>query len=210
MSANYREQFESMVRELERNPRVNLINVTFHKPTPASLIDAARNHAGGALPAGMEAFYQSMSGFQLEWEQRAVDDDKHRQLGRGMIDILPLYRIFGEWQGTVWFRDTEGGEQYKSVKPVDFFIEEACAALIQPDGEPMRDEVVYHYLGESIEHTGHSFREWVAKLLAARGYFYWIRTLCAGSQTSPEVRNFRAAMPLLFADYDDALFHPKR
>jgi hypothetical protein len=195
-----------MVRGLETNPRVRLIDVRFHKPSAASLIKTARDHAGGSLPDGMDAFYQCMSGFQLEWRENA----EHGQVARGMIDILPLHRVLSDWRGTLWSPGTGGEEPYKSVKPVDFFVEEACAALIQPEaGQALRDEIVYHYLGESIEHTGHSFKEWIAKLLAARGYFYWIRALCAGSQESPEVQAFRQKMPLIFEDYDDSLFQPK-
>ena len=208
-SSMIRERFEAMVRGLERNPRVTLVDVGFPKPASAPQIEYAKGQAGGALPGGMEEFYRSMNGFRLEWEQRAPEPGRKDEPGRGMIDILPLYRVLGDWEGTVWYRDMEGGEKYRPVRPLDFFVEEACAALVQPDGQPLRDEVVYHYLGESIEHTGHSFREWMDKLLAARGYFYWIRTLCAGSQASPEVLSFRKAMPLIFEDYDDALFQPK-
>ena len=50
----------------------------------------------------------------------------------------------------IWFEGFEGGDTYKNLRPLDFFVPEACAAF-QLDGSPY-PPVVYHYCiaGSSI------------------------------------------------------------
>ena len=205
----YREKFEAMVDILERNPHINITKVKFRNPTKPSFIKWAKESAGGTLPSAMEAFYQSMNGFTLEWEQTLPDVETQGLTGKGFIDIEPLHRVLGDWKDIVWFEQIESSLQFKPLKPVDFFMEEACTCLLQPDGKPIQDEIVYHYLGEYTSHTHHTFEEWIDKLLLSRGYFYWIQTLCSEWQSSPEVKSFREVMPKLFDDYDDTVFQPK-
>ncbi len=67
----------------------------------------------------------------------------------------------------------------------------------------------YHYLGEELCPTGYTFSEYLNLLLKSRGYLYWQTALCAESRGSPEARNFRTNMPVLFSDFEESDFVPK-
>jgi hypothetical protein len=86
------------------------------------------------------------------------------------------------------------------------FVPEARAALIQRDGRPPADSVAYYYIGEELRDTGYTFEEYLERLLASRGFWYWIQTLGPGLEASAEVTGFRQAMPLILPDYDDSHF----
>jgi hypothetical protein len=175
------------------------------------LIDCRRRvkqRTAGALPTGVEDFYRELNGFKLEWEHTVESIKQHDFSDRGFIELLPITDVFQSWEGTTWFSDLESGDAYRPVKPFDYFQPEACAAFYEMPGEPPDERVYYHAFGEMLECTNYSFPEYLERLLASRGYFYWIVTLCSSLQSTREAVIFRRHMPLIFDDYDDALFYP--
>jgi len=205
----FRERFELMTKNLEANRNVNITRLAFGNPASDAEIEQAKKLAGGVLPEGVEGFFREMNGFCLEWEHTIESIKQHNDTDKGFINILQILGVFGDWKNSTWFDDFEGGDKYKPVKPLDYFVPEACAAFYQATGGTPQNTVYYHYFGEYLEDTGYTFLEYIDRLLASRGYFYWIQTLCKGLQGHFEVANFRKNMPLIFDDYNDDLFHPK-
>ncbi|MFD8787382.1 hypothetical protein [Kitasatospora sp. NPDC059599] len=196
-----RTRLDAMIADLERNPRVELLEATVAPPTPPSEIEHAVRLADGRLPAGVEAFYREVGAVRLRW-RHTVPELRHGDLSdQGLVHLLPLGEVFGDWRGVTWHSPED--QEYRRVRPFDMFVPEACAALLPP-----LDSVHYHYFGEELYDTGYSFDAYLDRLLASRGYWYWPQTLCRELQDSTEVTAFRRAMPVLFADYDDALFQP--
>lgn len=203
-----RRRFEAMITALERNERVAINSVAFKDPAHTDEIHSARQAAGGTLPAGVEGFFAEMNGFSLEWEHTIPSIKEHSDADKGLINILPIGEIFTDVPGRTWF-DGSGGDIYRPIKPIDLFTSEACAAFYQPAGQSPEATICFHYFGEGTCKTGYTFVEYVERLLAARGFWYWIQTLCAETQDNPEVAAFRQKMPLIFDDYDDRLFQPR-
>src|ERR1051326_2439329 len=140
---NFKESFRRMVEGLENNPNVRLIEVAFADPAADAEIEQARRLAGGSLPAGVEDFYREMNGFGLQWEHTVEPIKQRTDADRGFINLLPVARVFGDWEGSTWFEGFEGGDKYKPVKPLDQFVPEACAAFFQESGRATdRDHLV--------------------------------------------------------------------
>ena len=202
-----RELLASMVGDLRQNPNIEVLTVEMAEPPSLDDIELARRLAGGELPPGVGDFFGEIGGFRLEW-QHTVAVISHGDLSdHGLVNILPITEIFGDWRGVTWFG--EDTAEFRAVKPFDMFVPEACAAFVKPEGEPPASSVAYHYFGEELHDTGYTFDEYLERLLASRGFWYWIQTLCPGLESSPEVTAFRQAMPQIFTDYDDRLFHPR-
>jgi len=60
--------FEELARDIESNDKVDLQAFRINEPAPPEMIEEAKKLDGGALPAGMEAFYREMNGCKLEWK----------------------------------------------------------------------------------------------------------------------------------------------
>ncbi|WP_329028175.1 hypothetical protein [Streptomyces sp. NBC_01423] len=196
--SNARHRLDALVAELRENPRVELLNHELTDPLPSDRI----GELAEGLPAGVEEFYREVGSFKLEWRSTEGDGTD-----RGVVDILPLDRVLGDWSGITWF---PGGEQeFRPVVPFDFFTPEACAAFERGEDGTFAEEVSYHYFGEELAPTGRTFTEYVDLLIASRGYWYWPKTLCAGYEDSAEVTDFRQNMPRLFPDHDEELFRPR-
>ncbi|MFJ8313245.1 MULTISPECIES: hypothetical protein [unclassified Streptomyces] len=196
-----------MIEEIDQNPDLELIDSEVAAPASEADLAQARRLAHGELPAGLADFYQEVGSLRLEWRHTVADLRKGDLSDQGFINILPVTKVFGDWEGITYFPGQN--EDFRAVKPFDMFVPEACAAFLQkPGGEP-GDTVSYHYFGEELCDTRFTFAEYVERLLAARGYWYWLQTLCPGAEETSEVVAFRAKMPRLFRDYDDSLFHPR-
>ncbi|MEH1926896.1 hypothetical protein [Nostoc sp.] len=207
---NFSKRFELMAENLKANRAIKIMELIFNPPALEAEIEQAKTLAKGVLPAGVESFFREMNGFNLEWEHNVESIKQDNDFDKGFIKILPILDIFGNWKDTTWFEGSEGADEYKPVKPLDYFAPEACAAFYQTTEEIPLNTVYYHYFGEYQEDTRYTFEEYIDRLLASRGYFYWIQTLCKGLQKSNEVAVFRNNMPLIFDDYNDDLFHPKK
>jgi hypothetical protein len=204
MSKIYLRRIQELFQSLQTTPNIVVKNIEIAPPATSEQIGTARWCAEMKLPQGVEDFYLELNGFSLEWESTGSTS------ATGSIQFLPIERIFGNWKETTWFDDFEGGDRFKVVKPFDFFQPEACAAFWQESDKAPQDQVYFHYLGEDLVPTGYSFLEYIDHLIASRGYNYWLLSLCAESQKNPEVKQFREKMPILFPDYSDNLFVPRK
>jgi hypothetical protein len=196
-----------MVADLRGNPNVEVISAELAAPATPADLEVARDLAGGELPAGTADFFGELNGFRLEWRHTVAAISKGDLSDRGLVNILPVTEIFGDWRGVTWFGPDD--DEFRAVKPLDMFVPEACAAFVQPEGQPPAASIAYHYFGEECRDTGYTFDEYLERLLASRGFWYWIQALCPGLESSAEVTAFRQAMPQIFTDYDDELFHPQ-
>jgi hypothetical protein len=206
-----------VVLEVEAHPLLALERAAFGPPaTPSALAEAAER-AGGALPEGMEALYSLADGFSLAWQLDAQaiyaagdpalvaafgEELEAVAAGRrdpfGLIELLPLSRVFGDWKDVVWF-DFDGDDTYRRVKPFDFFVAEACAALYPVPGEA--PGVYFH--SRAATPTGYSFAEYIELLSMSRGFWYWQKSLLGW--VHPEAPFFRA-MPRLFPGFEPERF----
>ncbi|HYH86042.1 MAG TPA: hypothetical protein VEX60_11360 [Pyrinomonadaceae bacterium] len=207
MGQTFLPRFQQMVAELREHPQINVTEVRIASAASREEVEAAKRMAEGRLPEGMEDFYLEMNGFLLEWEHKQEELRRGAEINRGSVEILPIGEVLKGWQGVTWF-EFEGGERFKSVKPLDFFAPEACAALVHSESKGFASTVHYHYLGEFLCNTGYSFTQFIDRLLNARGFWYWIETLCPDTQQSPEAQNFLQQMPSLFEDFQPTLFQP--
>jgi hypothetical protein len=169
-------------------------------------MDQARQLAGGRFPAGVEAFYRELNGFELEWQLK----DAAGSAGAGFVNILPIQRVFGDWKDTTWFDSVPASERFRPVQPFDLFQPEACACFCKAADAPAGDDVYFHFFGEDLSQALCTFPEYLERLLVSRGYSYWIRALLPGSKDDLEVAAFLSAMPLIFPDFKPDLFRPLR
>ncbi|KAJ6437491.1 GTP-binding nuclear protein Ran [Purpureocillium lavendulum] len=181
-------------------------------------VDQAREYANGILPDGVEEFYSQVGSFTLEWEHMSPELTTGDLPSTGHIQILPITTTFGDnWRGITWFplpdhikprRDDEWRLTYRGVLPFDFFIPEACMCFIQaPDGT-LEDHIAYHSFGHELHRTRYTFKDYIERLVASYGFWYWGETLCSESRFSAQVLSFRANMPRIFEGYEDGLFQP--
>lgn len=208
MASNFRSRFAAMVDELQANSRVQIRSVTFGDPAPAEEI-AALGAAVPVLPPGLTSFFQEMNGFGLEWEITVEDLRSNSDADCGFINIGGISDVFDLGVGRTWHPGQPGGDRFKPIRPVDIFVPEACAALMQTSGGNVPDTIHFHIFGEDTIDTRYTFLEWLDRLIASRGLWYWIESLCPELQEEQPVVEFRKKMPLLFADYDNDLFQPK-
>lgn len=198
MTSSLRRRVERVAGELRDDPRIDVVALELPEPAGEIAIAAAAAALGGPLPEPITRFYAELDGFRLQWNLRGGAD-------RGSIELLPLAELVQDWRGVTWF---EEGDEYRGVRPWDFFAPEACAALVDAEGGGLRDSVHYHYLGELLCDTGHGIEAFLDRLLSARGYWYWVEALCPALRASPEARRFLERMPELFEDFDARLFEP--
>lgn len=207
MGQTFLPRFQRMVAELRAHPRIEVTEARVSRGASRPELEAARGAAGGRLPEGVEDFYSEMNGFVLEWEEGGGRAGGGGDIVKGSVEILPVRELTKDWLGVTWFA-FEGGERFKGVKPFDFFSSEACAALVRSGPEGFAPTVHYHYLGELLCDTGYGFTEFIDRLLNARGFWYWVESLCPDTRKSPEAKNFLRQMPLLFEDFQPALVRP--
>jgi hypothetical protein len=209
MTASFEPRIRRMIDDLARNPRVRVDEATLAPPASRAEIDAIERTVG-ALPPGLADFYAELNGFTLRWEHLVPSIKVNTDADWGLVQIVPLARLFEDNEGITWFGAQPESRRFQPVRPLDLFVAEACAALYQPSAGVIADTVHFHVFGEGDQDTRYTFLEYIDRLLASRGYWYWIQTLCAGLQGSGEVAAFRRNMPLIFDDHDDTLFHPRR
>ncbi|KAL4865894.1 hypothetical protein BDV12DRAFT_199664 [Aspergillus spectabilis] len=100
---------------------------------------------------------------------------------------------------------------YQHLKPIDTFVPEAYTVLVGPKKKDKKgkfsDYVAYHYCGEELFHTRYTFAEYVERMIVARGWWYWVTTLC-GDRERFEADSFKKLAVQIFEDIDLALFVP--
>ena len=202
-----RARLTAMVEELRASPRVDLVRAEIGAPATDAELAAATAAGGGRLPAGVAEFYAEVGSFGLEWRRRVpVGGDL---TDCGLVEILPVGEVFGDWEGVTWFEGEEDGDEFRPVLPFDMWVPEACMAFVRPEGGAVGDHVAYHYFGEELCETGYGFDEYVERLLVSRGYWYWPVTLCAEEQRTVEAEAFRRGVGELFEGVDLGMFVPR-
>jgi hypothetical protein len=194
MTAQWRQRLTTMVDGVRSDQHIRLNKAELSAPAAADQIAAAQRAAGTALPEQMLSFYREVNGFVLEWE--GPGDIAPDATVRGTINLLPIGRVFGDWQNVTFGQP---------VKPFDLFVPEACAALWWPQGAT-DSTVRFHYFGEATVDTRHSFTEYLERLLVSRGFWYWIQALSRETSDNPEAEAFRTVAPRLFPDFQESLF----
>ncbi|MDP1846801.1 MAG: hypothetical protein Q8K79_03330 [Solirubrobacteraceae bacterium] len=198
MTLSLRRRFAQLADELRNDPRIDVLAVELPAPAGDAEIAAAATVIGGRSDA-LARFYAELDGFTLRWRLRDASD-------HGTVELLPLAELVKDWRGVTWFEDRD---EYRGVRPWDFFAPEACAALVDDAGAGgLRGTVHYHYLGEVLCDTGHGIDAFLDRLIAARGYWYWVEALCPAMRGSPEAQRFLERMPELFDDFDAGFFEP--
>lgn len=197
MAGDWHSRLSAMVESLEQDSRIEVRKAELSGGASAQEIAAAERAADGALPEPIKAFYRDVNGLTLEW--RARGDLAKGTTVRGAVNLLPIARVFGDWQSAV---------AGLPLKPFDLFVAEACAALWWP--KAAKDSTVrLHSFGEGTVDTHYHFAEYLERLLVSRGFWYWIQTLSTETNVNPEAEAFRKIAPQLFPDYQDALFQPR-
>lgn len=195
-----RAAFIAMANALRADPRLELGECRVGEPASEDVIEQVKRAVGG-LPPGMAEFHREMDGFTLDWVARP-----EAGLGegvRGRINLLPIARVFGDWEGAVWFA-ADGDTRFRAVNPFDLFASEACAAIRLPSRQP--STVWFHIFGEDSVDTRRSYAEYLEMVLASRGFWYWITALSPETRDNPEAVRFREAAPALFIDFDPGVF----
>ncbi|GLZ80798.1 hypothetical protein Afil01_56050 [Actinorhabdospora filicis] len=192
-----RARLETMLDDLRANPRVEIVSAEIGEPTPSAELDGFEKEA----PEDLLDFYREVGSFSLEWRHTVSSVAKGDLSDSGYVEIVPIGEVYGDWTDMVWFPGSD--ERFRDVKPFDTFIPEACSALTSGP------TVVYHYYGEDVYDTGRAFAEWFELMLASRGYWYWVQTLCAESAGSRESNEFRRVMPEVFPGIDLSVFTPR-
>jgi hypothetical protein len=222
-----RTRFENLFASLRQTPYIEVLNAELGPPTSEEDVQIALQRTKGQLPTGVVNFYRALGWVRLEWRHTVKEIAAGNMSDQGFIRILPIKEVFDEWEGIIWWGESEGEsddddevaerQEFRPVKPFDMFVPEACVAFLQPPprrgssskawGQP-GEHVAFHYCGEELHKTRYSFDEYIDRLLASRGFWYWPMTLCTETQEEVETRDFRQKMPLLFEDYDDDMFQP--
>src|SRR5689334_3640559 len=147
MTENWHRRLNAMVDGLKSNPSIRVGKAELSGGASAQEISSAEAAAGGPLPGPIKAFYREVNGFTLEWT--AKGDLAEGATVRGAVNLLPIARVFGDWQNAV---------AGLPIKPFDLFAPEACAALWWPRGAK-NSTVRFHYFGEGTVDTRYGFAE---------------------------------------------------
>lgn len=199
------QQFHLMADALQNNSAINVVKCKFNPPATKKKLKEAQNNFN--LTAAMIDFYSGANGIKIQWERKEQKEIADGGLAAGYINLLPVEQVFGNWEGVIYFDEDDS---FKPLHPLDFFIDEACAALYL-DGSD-NPQVYYHYLGEEMSPLGVDFEGYLQLLLKSRGFWYWHKAIAQPEYFNPyvpisvEERNFREIMPQLFSDFNQSDF----
>ncbi len=195
------ERLRGMAAELEKHPEIELSVCRFNPPAAeAELAQVGENFK---LTPAMLKFYRQANGVNIHWERRGSKETA----AVGYINLLPVGEVFGSWEGVIYLEEES---RFKPLHPLDFFIEEACAAL-KLDGSE-NPEVYYHSLGGEMAPLGVDFGGYLELLLESRGFLYWQLAVAtheysrSDAPMTAEERSFRETMSQLFPDFDGSAF----
>ncbi len=199
--ARIRQRFLRLRDELTTVPgiRLDACELTFYAPS-----QQRRAAAQAGMPVSLYAFSHGCDGFELSWD---LPDEEDPSVS-GRVRLLPLRAVMQDWHGVVYFDDEPADSSWRTFRPVDFFVDEACVGMFT--GADV-DESLYLW---DFSHLDEPFRldldifGYVELLCAARGFLYWQRGLrtIKGDGDSPEAQRFRTRMPQLFPQFSYAEF----
>ncbi|MEB3356328.1 MAG: hypothetical protein VKK04_06350 [Synechococcales bacterium] len=202
---NFLQQFQLMVEELETHAMIELVKCEFNSPAPKEQLNSFQENFH--LTATITDFYGQANGLEICWQKREERELSGGGLAAGYINLLPIEEVFQDWHDIIYFDDDD---KYKPLHPIDFFVEEACAALyLNGSSNP---QVYYHYLGEEMSSLNVDFEGYLQLLLKSRGFWYWHKAVAQPEYVNPyapvslEERNFREIMPQLFPDFKQSDF----
>lgn len=204
---NYRQHLEEMINRLRENPKVEIEKVEVEGGLDSGVIQRVKNEEP-SLPQDLLEFYSQVSRFELIWRAKLSDASEDNDSWSGQISIVPLEDIASmtQWEEVLWFDFSGPNSPLRKLRPVDFFINEACTVLYPVPGNPT---IHYHYCGEELHPTGLTFREWFDRAMNSRGLWYWIQSCTVEARNSVEVERLFEIGPQLFDDFDPSLFKPK-
>ena len=199
------QQFHLMADALKKNPAIDVVVCEFNSPATEEELNEARS--GFDLNPTIVDFYSQANGIQIEWERKEQKEIADGGLAAGYINLLPVEEVFQDWEDTIYFDDDDS---FKPLHPLDFFVDEACAALYLDESD--NPQVYYHYLGEEMSPLGVDIAGYLQLLLKSRGFWYWHKAIAQPEYFNPYVpvsvedKNFREIMPELFDDLDGSEF----
>lgn len=181
--------------ELRANSNLQVRNVT----TPLALNKREKANVKDVTPQDIFYLHRDMNGLTVEWEGQDISDPDVR----GSIKILSVKDILRDWSGVVYFDFTPNTDRIRNFRPIDFFVDEACAGafLNEPDNE---DDSLYLYNFEGEPVNLHlDMKAYVEMMLAAKGFLYWHYALIEilSQKENPASQRFKAWMPRLFPEF---------
>ncbi len=135
--------------------------------------------------------------YLLKWSAASVTDPDIR----GMVKILPLSQIIQDWEGIVYFSDTDKDDPIRNFYPVDFFVDEACVGIYA--GSDQTTSLYLYDFQEAPYRLDLDMEGYLKMILLSRGFFYWqdaIRAIRSGAD-NPQSERFKKYMPELFPDF---------
>lgn len=210
-TGRYRARFVAMVDALRKDERFHVTKFKIGAPASAALIAEATEAAGGSLPPGVAELFAELNGFELVWTQ--IDGFDDALIGdveaAGYINIPRIHGadgVFRDWRGALYFEDDD---PLRQVKPIDNSGGELGANTLAVFFPVPGDATVHYHRDGDLHPTGYSLDEYVDRLLACRGYRYWMGSLCVDLQDDSATEELLNDGPLLFADFNAELFKPK-
>ncbi|MEG4457112.1 hypothetical protein [Microcoleus sp. N9_A1] len=199
------EQFRSMLTDLKNHSDIN-VNIGQVNP-PATEEEISEICTKFNVTPAMIDFYGQANGLKIQWERKKDKKLPNGGLAGGYINLLPIKEVFSDWKNIIYLNDSD---PRKPLHPLDFFIEEACAALYL-DGSD-NSQVYYYAYGEKMSSLGVDFEGYLKMLLKSRGFWYWHKAIAQPEYFNPyvpmsvEEKNFREIMPQLFPDFRQSDF----
>jgi hypothetical protein len=199
----YRPRIESMISSLKSNPLVDVETAVLGPPADPELVSRLREAHRGHVPEEIFDFYGEVGSLELLWWAKLPEASRDDMSWSGRIKLVPLQAVVSadEWRDLLWFDGNSESHPFRLIRPVDFWVNEACAVLYPVPGDA---KICYHYCGEELWPTGLTFDQWFDRLLASRGFWYWLKALIA--RPNGDAAHFRAVMPKVFPDFDPSLF----
>lgn len=188
----YLERFNKMVDELKKHPQIEVKKFIVNPPATIEEFEMAEETF--ELTQDMIDFYTEANGIELEWTIKGETDG----YDDGHIVLLPVQDVFQNWEESL---DAEDTPEFEPLHPIDFFVPEACAALLL-DGT--KNPIVYfHKVGEEMDTLKLDFKDYLNALLITRGFFYWQSAIVSYLKEEDRFTevNFKEKMPKLFPDF---------
>ena len=201
MNETYLSRFHDMVDGLFSTPGVDVTELQLNDAATDSDLSAL----GFKLPTDLELLYRGTNGFRLEWT--SVNGTEPGPV-RGAIDIPTTAELAGLIDAGLPLSVDARGLDWVML-PVDFFVEEAATAMKLSHRSEIHAHLFYCKAAERPVDTGLDFDEYLDRLIASRGFWYWIEAVCRETRDGPQAKNFLQHAPKLFPSLNVDLFVPK-
>jgi hypothetical protein len=207
----YRDRFEALVDELRRAPGVTVEAAYLGPPTDPASLARARAVAGAAWPEGMTELYTALASVDIRYQLAGFRG--------GAIQIPPVEQVwdYAGLEDDLWFDwlvDENPDHPFAQMRPIDRFVEEACAVLYPvppPSRGTARDPAMVHLhtSGESLFPTGLDFATWLELLFRSRGAYAWLGLTLGRPTRRTWVEENIDAVAALFPSFDPPSLCPR-